>query len=419
LTKAYIHVCTHGTASSTIIEQAVFVLTERFEYLKTTLTYSHTETLTVLRELVLLYWKQKTKEAHSIIARILLETTIAIISKERNSRVLYEAAKTIGGIYLRCDLHEEGRKMLREIHRQVVSKTYTSVEKCGFKIDQSVGKGSYVYLVTFEEIIQGSASISYSKIMADLISETILYESYTHCIKSEKNIEVVLSTGARFYTFLEKSGRKEQLTIIQDELHKRFVNKWGAITKTRSEISLFFVISLLRVFGNETYQIHIGNAACKSSTRAIRELLETGEFGKAYEVALCAFLFIEHEGAYHHLHTVGYGFKLSALMALRDVKPSGKPVDPELRTKMLDLSRKVILEVLRACKDSKINFIRLKASDLNDLVGLLGGQQNYSDLEVRLPLYIPNQLTVLFSGFLILFGLPGKCYRNTTGQQRS
>jgi hypothetical protein len=69
-------------------------------------------------------------------------------------------------------------------------------------------------------------------------------------------------------------------------------------------------------------------------------------------------------------------------MALRDVKPSGTPVDPELRTKMLDLSRKIILEVLKACKDSRINFIRLKTSDLNDLVGLLGEQQNYSDLEV-------------------------------------
>jgi hypothetical protein len=69
-------------------------------------------------------------------------------------------------------------------------------------------------------------------------------------------------------------------------------------------------------------------------------------------------------------------------MALRDVKLSGKTVDPELRTKMLDLSRKIIFEVLKACKASKINFIRLKASDLNDLVGLLGEQQNYADLEV-------------------------------------
>jgi hypothetical protein len=49
---------------------------------------------------------------------------------------------------------------------------------------------------------------------------------------------------------------------------------------------------------------------------------------------------------------------------------------------MLDLSRKIIGEVLRACKDSKINFVRLKLSELNELVGLLGEQQNYNDLEV-------------------------------------
>jgi hypothetical protein len=37
--------------------------------------------------------------------------------------------------------------------------------------------------------------------------------------------------------------------------------------------------------------------------------------------------------------------------------------------------------VLKACKDSKINFVRLKLSELNDLVGLLGTQENYADLE--------------------------------------
>ena len=383
LTKAYIHVCTHGTASSTILERAVLILTERFEHLKIHCSYSHTETLTVLRELIKMRWSQSTKEAHSIVIRMLLETTIAIVSEERHSRTLYEAAKTIGGIYVMCGLHEEARKVLQQIHRQIVSKSYTPGGKLDLKIDHSVGKGSYVFLVTFEETILSSSSTSYSQIMADLLSETILYESYSRALKSEKNIEVLLCTGARLYAFLVKKSRKEQVTIMQEQLHKVFLKKWGTTIKTRNEMTLIFVVSLLQVLGNSTQHIEIDHAACKSSNDKVRELMSNGQFKEAYEVALCAFQFLEHRGAYHHLQNVGYGFKLSAYMASRGVKQLlEKPVEPELKAKMLELSRNIIREVLKACKDSEISFVRLNIEDLNDLIGLLGEQQNYADLEV-------------------------------------
>jgi hypothetical protein len=384
LTKAYIHVCTHGTASSAILERAVIILTERFEHLKSLCGYSHVETLTVLRELVKMRRSQSTKEAHSIIVRILLETTIAIISEERHSRTLYEAAKTIGGIYVACGLHDEARKVLDQIHRQIVSKSYASGGKLDFKIDHSVGRGSYVFLVTFEETILSSYSISYSKIMADLLTETILYESYSRCLKSEKNVEVLLCTGARLYAFLVKKSRKEQVMVVQEQLHKTFLKKWGANIKTRNEISITFVVSLLQVLGNSTENIEIDHAACKSSNEKVRELMISGHFKEAYEVALCAFQFLEYRGAYHHLQNVGYGFKLSAYLASRGIKQLlEKPIDPELRAKMLELSRNIIGEVLKACKDSEINFVRLNIENLNDLIGLLGEQQNYADLEVR------------------------------------
>ena len=62
--------------------------------------------------------------------------------------------------------------------------------------------------------------------------------------------------------------------------------------------------------------------------------------------------------------------------------PLDKSVDATLRQKMLDLSIKIIRAVLTACKDSNIKFIRMQLRELNDLVGLLGAQHNYKDLEV-------------------------------------
>jgi hypothetical protein len=376
-------VCAQGSVSTTIIDRAILILSERFSHLKVTFGCSHSETLTVLRELVLIYWKQKTKESHVTIARMLLETTIEIISKEKHSRTLYEAAKAIGGIYLKCGLVEEGRKLLREIHNQIVSKSYASTR--GFKIDQSIGKGSYVFLVTFEEVIHGSTTISYSKTRTNLLTETILYESYHRCLKSGKDIEVIISTCARLYVFLKSSHRKEQMDLVRDEAYKHFTKKWGnTILKTRTEITFIFFISLLQELGAETRHTHIGTAACISANKEVRELLNNGQVKEAYEVALCAFQFIEHQRAYHSRLNVGYGFKLSAYMALRSLPKPVEKIDPELRTKMLSLSRQIINEVLKACRESEIDFVRLKLGELNDLVGLLGEQGNYADLETLL-----------------------------------
>lgn len=351
--------------------------------MKIQLGCAHTETLVILRELVQMHWKHNTKESHSIVVRLLLETTIAIISKEKHSITLYEAAKTIGSIYITCGLLEEARKMLYQIHRQIVSKSYTSGGKSGFRIDHSIGRGSYVFLVTFEEIVLSSSSMSYSKIMADLLTETILYESFSRCVKSEKNIEVLLCAGARLYVFLLKNSRNEQMTIVQEQLHKIFLKEWGSNIKARHEITTIFLISLLQTLGSTTHHIEMSHAACKSSNEKVRELISNGQFKEAYEVALCTFQFLEHRGAYHNLQNVGYGFKLSAYMASRGLKKlPEKPFDPELRTKMLELSRNIICEVLKACKDSGISFVRLKIGELNDLIGLLGDQQNYADLDV-------------------------------------
>ena len=274
--------------------------------------------------------------------------------------------------------------MLYQIHRQIVSKSYTSGGKSDFKIDHSVGRGSYVFLVTFEEVVLSSSSMSYSKIMADLLTETILYESYSRSLKSEKTIEVLLSTGARLYAFLVKHSRKEQVMVVQEQLHKIFLKEWGSHIKTRNEITLIFLIAFLKDLGNTTQHVELDHIACKSSNDKVRELMLNGQFKEAYEVALCAFQFLEHRGAYHHLHNVGYGFKLSAYMASRGLKKlPEQSTDPDHRAKMLELSRKIIREVLKACKDSEISFVRLKIGELNDLIGLLGEQQNYVDLEVR------------------------------------
>ena len=383
LAKAYVTVCSHGSISTTTIEKAIKVLAERFEFLKITFGCAHIETITVLRELVLLYKKVKTQEAQSIVMRLLLNVTIEIVTKEKDSKHLYEVAKTMGGIYISFDLHAYGHEILHELRRQIITGTATPGNKLDLKLGKPNGRISYVFLVAFEETLRGSMTTSYSKIMADLLTETTLYESYTRCHKSETKIELIIAHGARLRAFWHSRKHLDQVQTLQDQIFEIFLKKWGSVIKTRREATFMFFISLLQEIRQVRPDIRMGDVACQSGNKKIRVLLTEGNYQQAYEVALCAFQFINHHRGYHELHNVGHGFKLSALMAGRGLeRPSEKPIEPQLRKQMLDLSRSVIREVLQACKDSKIDFVRLQLRELNDLVGLLGEQQNYVDLQV-------------------------------------
>ena len=317
---------------------------------------------------------------------MLLQTTLEIISKEKHSRTLHEAAKLMGAIFVVCELGNYGKEILVEIRKQLITGTSKSGTSLVIKFDKPVGRVAFVYLVTFEETLRGTITISYSEIMAGLLTEATLYESYTRCLKSQATIEVVITHGARLRAFLVIHHRTEQVASLDEEIMKIFLKKFESTIQTRVEITSLFVVSLLVEIGRVRRDIEIGDAACISSNTEVLRLLREDKHQEAYEVAYCAFRFIHHKRAYHHLQNVGHGFKLSAYMARRNLEqPLKKPIEPKLHKQMLELSLTIIREILSACKESNIKFVRMQLGELNDLVGLLGEQQNYTDLQVSFP----------------------------------
>ena len=365
--------------SNSTVERAIKVVLERFNSLKWTFGCSHTETLSALRELIVLHMKLK---SHSTVLRLLLETTIEIIEKEKHSKILHEAAKTMGSMYSTCGLADQGHEMIQQMRLQIITGSASS-EKSSFKLNKSVSKVCYVFLVTFEQTISGDLTSSYSETMADLLTETVLYESFTRSI-SKSHTEVILARAASLRAFLVSRKRKVQIEGLERQAHEIFVKKWGSSLKVGSGISLIFCVSLLEELGHhDTYNVKIGHSACIASVAKVESLLKNDKTQQAYEVALCALNFISEQRAYHDLQNVGYGLRLSTLMADRGPGKQLKPgADPKLRSDMMELSRRIIREVLQACKDSKIDFVRLQLRELNELVGLLGEQQNHVDLEV-------------------------------------
>ena len=413
LTTAYVTICSHNSVSKTTVERAVQVVIERFNYLKATFGCSHTETLTVLRELVLLYTKL---ESHSTVVRMLLETTIEIIKKERHSKALHEAAKTMGSIYIACGLIDQGQEMIHEMRLQIITGNASS-DKSSFKFDKSINRVCYVFLVTFEQIISGEMTISYSELMADLLTETILYESFTRCINQKSHTEVILARAASLRAFLISRKRRVQIDVLDHQAHEIFVKKWESTLKVRNEISFIFCISLLEELGHhDPNHVRFGSSVCISSVTSVRSLLNKDQIQEAYGVALCSFNLINQQRAYHEQHNVDYGFQLAALMAGRGLDRPLKPtIEPKLRNDMMALSRKIIQVVLQACKESKVDFVRFELRQLRDLTGLLGVQQNHVDLEVRAYPLNPihrNMLTrMINSGSSNFSGPPAKSKR--------
>jgi len=381
LSKAYTSVCSHRSVSSTTIERAITVILERYESLRVTLGWSHTETLNCLRELVILRMKLKSQESHTVVVRMLLEATVEVIKREKCSRALHEAGGILAEIYLSCGFVEQGLEMIQEMRLQITTGSVPTDGKSGIKLDKSVGKVAFVFLVTFEQLIQDQISVSHSETMAGYLTESILYETYTRSIRSKADIETILVHAGRLRAFLFSHSRKAQVEILEQQSMELFLKKWPI--KASHEMILIFHVGLLEEFGkHETRNVSIGEAACISSIAKVKHLLQQDRVQDAYEVALCATNFINNQRAYHQLQNVPYGFKLSALMAGRGLdKPLKAGIEPKLRENMLELSRRIIREVLQACKDSKLDFVRFKLQDLNDLIGLLGEQQNFVDLE--------------------------------------
>lgn len=430
LTEAYMSVCSHDSVSTTTVDRAITMVTERYEYLRLTYGWAHSETLASLHEVLLLYRKSKKSEHTAAMASILLEAATQVILNEKHSQILHEAGGTIGRMFGDCGLNDFAREVIHELRFQVIMGKASEHNKHGVKLGKSPGRLVFIFLATVEQVVGGAMSLNYSEVMADYLTESILYESFNRSLGLSPAI--IVGYAARLRAFLSSRGRHSQRELIERQSYDSFVEKY-ALNARSKEIGMLFYISLLVQIGDTIRDIHIGSVASQSSVVEVRRLLGLGQMHKAYEIAECAFAFIESQHSYQELQNVPAGFKLSALLALRGVEQSTiSKAEPKIREQMLELSRRIIRGVLQACKDSQIDFVRLQLGELNELIGLLGEQQNYADLEVSTslspPIFSPCTLpspprrfleTLRFSnpnnpnsGSLNSFGSPAKSKRN-------
>jgi tetratricopeptide (TPR) repeat protein len=379
LSKMYVTIITKGhSATKATIDRGIVICLERYESLKLEFGCWHETTLTQLRELVILYKKHGSHD--STIIRLLQTSVIEIITKVTNSITLYHAASTLASIYVSVGLVKSGQDLLHQLRHLIVLHDIASSTEITISLDSKVSKVAFVFLVTFEQSLAEKVVLSYSEVMADILLETQLYEQYTQVIKTETKIEIVLEVGAKLHAFWASRGRKVECDVLDRKLFAMFKASYSACIHTHEDITLIFYSALLVELGKERNTVDFGAIVCLVSNHKVKALLEAGNFNKAHEVAKCAFQLISSQRFYHVMHNVSYGYKLAEYMAGIDVR---KPADNKLHESMLETSRKIVVDVLNACREAKVNFVALKFEDVAGLVRLLGDQQNYGELEVH------------------------------------
>ena len=393
---------TSSTTSSTQI--AIKLYNEQLQHTKAQHGCSHESTLTKLRELVTLYKKQNTEQLNNAATRELQSTMVEVITTEKDSKRLFEAGSSLATTYISSGFVEQGWEVLRELRRQIITKDTRSSEKFGFKIE-SGDRRSYVFLVAFEETLKGNKKISFSELMTDMLTETILSEHFHSSVKRENNFETILRTGARLRLFQSSRQRKDHSVLVEDETFEIFLKHMGSSLKTSRQVTRQFFNVLLDEFGKDQHGMHLGHSACIAGNEKVRVLIEAEKFQEAYELATCVYQFVNHQHSYHHNDNVGSGFKLSLYMAGRGIK---KCSDQKLRLQMMELSKTVLREVFNACKHLRVDFVRMETLELNNLVGLMGEQQNFGDLEV-MPiatlLFLVMALICFSSGSFLNYGI--------------
>ncbi|CAK7211371.1 hypothetical protein SBRCBS47491_001102 [Sporothrix bragantina] len=381
----------HGGIS---IERAILLCLEAFALYKIEFGIWHATTLAVLLDIVFLYQKLGTKEAHHKIVLILQTTVIEVLTTLTVSVQLFQAATTIAGIYITAGLVELADSLLHQLRYLLifgeVLPAGVSV-KLEFKLTHKVNsRVVFLFVAAFERHIRGAkdkkgvVSITFSELLSSMLYEVLLYEDYRAIVDSKDiKIEEILLSGARLRGFWAEELRAELLVVLDTRLFPVFKARYAEYAQVTSDAhTKLYYLALLAELNRDKADASYAVLACRAGNAKVRSLLEEGEFSKAVEVARFAFTFASKQGFYKSSHArISYGYKLAELLAGIDVRTPPGTVDSPQRLPMVTLSREITAGVFAVLAAEKIDLATLEVADVTGLVRLLGTQGDYARLE--------------------------------------
>ncbi|OAA58461.1 nacht domain containing protein [Niveomyces insectorum RCEF 264] len=409
LSTLYVTIITTGGKGTTVagpkdvmsIDRALVITLEAFALLKLEFGIWHDTTLTKLSDVVVLYQKQNTKEAHAKLVLLLQTTVVEIISTLTVSVQLFKAASTLATVFVTSGLVPLGHSLLQQLRYLLVfgdALPAGITVQLDLKLTHAVNSNVvFLFVAAFEQQLlvteKKKTTVSFSELLSSLLYEAFLYEEYRKVIdSSDVGIEAVLESGARLRGFWVEEAKSELLVVLDTKLFPVFRARYADYAKVTSDEHVrVFYLALLAELAKDKADASFAVIACKAGNAAVRSLLEAGEFGRALEVARFVFTFAAKQGFYKsEFARIAYGYRLAELLAGIDVRlpsssSSGKPgAEVDIRNKLLALSREVTAEVFAVLAAEKVDLATLEVADVTGLVRLLGAQGDYARLEMLL-----------------------------------
>ena len=204
--------------------------------------------------------------------------------------------------------------MVTELHYQIVCKQTTNSKSWGFDLTQC-GRASLPFLAALMVKLSTDVKVSFSLIMANLITEMLYFEDYRHSVKSNESLQAILMAASSLRAFLVKIKRTDVIASLDNEVASIFVTRDGSKMKLLSNQSArIFMVAIMEYLGSHKNPSFI-RAVVLASNGEIHKLMAAEKYPEAYDIANCAFEFALENNGYSGQRGIGYGFSLASNLA--------------------------------------------------------------------------------------------------------
>ncbi|KAI0466964.1 hypothetical protein F4859DRAFT_282468 [Xylaria cf. heliscus] len=352
------------------LEKATSMTYERYTEVKKTHSITHETTLTTLKELVTLCQKQKridlaVKELQGLVVECVISTS--------STKALIETARYVASIFAESYV-SQGVQLIRELKLQVIYKAITKT--AGFDVTKS-GRSCFAFIASFEYHLRARNSGSVATYIAEILAEYLSYERLVSSVKTKAKIGVVILLGARLRHIHYRSNRAEDFEFVERQILDYFTATEVSVVKDSAKASVRgFVRILLGFFSERNQPKNFVASAARAAVSELKVYLANLKYREAVGLAQVVYKFLmAHEGLDDPTE-ITLGFQLCLMMAGRGEFKRASPADEETNKAMLVLSQAILGEVFDICKNNRIDLVRCPLRELDELISLLGDQQD-------------------------------------------
>ncbi|KAK6078425.1 nacht domain protein [Seiridium cupressi] len=358
------------------INRAVTVLRKRITTVRETRGWASEQSLSTLTELVSFYSRKQETET---VVRELKETTIKVLTTETSSTRLMTAASTIASNYIATNQVQKATELMEEVYRQIVMKETSNAKKSEFDVS-SRGRESLVFLAQLEYSLHRS-SATLAEIMAALTTQHVYFAEFRSLVESKTSVfyDVSVST-ARLYYYLKTCDQQMAAAAVLDQFSRWFID----IEAKRLNLNIQSLLLQTKLFLRtilEHFRTHKSKDMVRSvgiiGNSQVAQLIKDRRYNDACDLAHICFKFIQAHKSYHTITMV----KLVLTMGMGvSGRASSAKADATASKKLLEMSQTIIQDVLGVMDEMKVNIAQVDLTHLNQLIGLVGEQQDYKTM---------------------------------------